>query len=214
MNRRILVLGVVLPVLLTLSGCWGKKPQKVTPKKKKSEQIAMPVAGDDQSIQLSFFDEEVGAFEDVESFVLDDDANQDSDITLAFNDSDGQLDFSLEEPAVQPDQETQVVHFDYDSFNVKDDQKSTIADVNKKISKWTKQNLKVVFKGHACKWHGTRAYNLALSGQRAQWIADMCNIPKDNIKVFGVGNEEPMVFENSKDGQSANRRVEIYPIAA
>jgi outer membrane protein OmpA-like peptidoglycan-associated protein len=68
--------------------------------------------------------------------------------------------------------------------------------------------------GHACLWHGTGAYNLSLSGERAQWLADACNIAHDKVKIFGVGNEEPIVRNNTKDEQAINRRVEVYAIAA
>jgi outer membrane protein OmpA-like peptidoglycan-associated protein len=211
MNQKSYTVTVFIPLLLLLGACGGKKPQRVS-SLKRSSQVAMPVPRDDQNIELSFFDEEVGAFNDVESFVLDNDANQ-VNIALAFNDSDAQLDFNLEE-TTEADQDTQVVFFDFDSYKIKDDQKPAVAELKKKITQWVKDGKKVVFKGHSCKWHGTRAYNLALSGQRAQWIADYCKVPKDNVKVFGVGSEEPLVFDNSKDGQGPNRRVEVYAIAA
>jgi len=210
MNSRGILLAIFLPILLILSGCGGKKPQKVVPRK--SGTVAMPAPGDDQNIQLSFFDEEVGAFDDVEAFVLNNDESQDEELVLAANDTAGQLEFDLQE--TEADEDTQVVFFDYDSYKIREDQKPAVVELKHQIKEWVNEGKTVVFKGHSCKWHGTRAYNLALSGQRAQWIADYCGVSKDNVKVFGVGSEEPLVFDDSQAGQGPNRRVEIYAIAA
>ena len=214
MKKNILLVVVVL--LIGLSGCFGgKKAKKVQHRREKSAQdVAMPLSGNNEEIKIGFFDENMGGFEDIEAYVLDEESPEGKDLMLAHNDELAEISFSLEEPKQQHELATKVVYFDYDSAEVQDDQKSAVDMISKKVVQWEKQGYKVVFKGHSCKWHGTRAYNIALSGQRAQCMADLCNVPKDNIKVFGVGSEEPVIFENTKEGQSPNRRVEVYAIAA
>ncbi|MEX0940374.1 MAG: OmpA family protein [Candidatus Babeliales bacterium] len=193
-------------LILILASCRDEK--QFTKPMQKSKNIAIPIPEDD-TIKLSFFDDqEVGDFDDMESFVLDD-SQDDKNLSLVENEAL----FGLQES--EQNKQMRVVYFDYDSRKPRADQQETMQMLSDNIKQWTKKGYKVVFKGHSCLWHGTRAYNLALSGQRAQCLADMCQIPKDNLKVFGVGNEEPMVFDNkTKEEQGANRRVEVYPIIA
>lgn len=192
--------------LLFLSGC-GRKKQQV--KKVQHDPVSMPVASD-KNPKLGFFDENVGAFDDLESFVLDDEAMQQNQYPLVTQTDKQSFDVAATDRTVP---ETEVVYFDYDSDQIRADQKNALAQIQKTVSQWIKDGQTVVFKGHSCKWHGTRAYNVALSSARAEKMAQLCNISKDRMKVFGVGNEEPIVFENSKDGQAPNRRVEIYAVS-
>jgi outer membrane protein OmpA-like peptidoglycan-associated protein len=199
-------------LIIALSGCVGSKRQKsLQSRKEKTVQgIAMPLSSDNQGLKVGFFDENIASIDDLESYILD----EKSCGNYLAQDELEEVNFTLQEAKQHPELATNVVYFDYDSTHMRADQKDVARNVSKKVDQWVKQGYKVVFKGHSCKWHGTRSYNLALSGKRAQYMADLCKVPKDNIKVFGVGNEEPMTFENTKEGQSENRRVEIYPIAA
>lgn len=208
MNKK--ALGLLFICIIGLSGC---KKQKPAPKKGDSKQVNMPFSDSTKNAKVSFFDADVNEFEDNESFVLDEESGN-KDIMVAQN-SSNETELAWGHPAVQQGQ-TQVVYFDYDSTQPRADQKGKLATVKNKVKEWTQQGYNVVCKGHACKWHGTRSYNVALSNQRAKWMADICKecqIPANSIKFFGVGNEEPVSNETTFESQAVNRRVEIYPVA-
>lgn len=214
MKKGLLFVGCAF--LLVLQGC--KSPKAWIPKrtKKDEKKVNMPLSGDkDKSTKVSFFDSTVEAFEDMESFVLEQEAaDARSHVMVAQNNTASDADFTLEEHTPTVDKETQVVYFDYDSSAVRKDQKGHVKAVQDKIAEWAKKGYKVVFKGHSCLYHGTPIYNAALSNDRAFAVAKMFDLKEDVVKVFGVGNEEPVVFENTIEKQAPNRRVEIYPIAA
>ncbi|MBI2775350.1 OmpA family protein [Candidatus Dependentiae bacterium] len=202
MQKKLLVF--VTLFIIVLSGCGKKKVKREHPANLAAA-VDMPVPSKGQP-KVSFFDEDLGAFEDVETLVLDEENAQKG----AKNDvlALGELD--------QNDEDVLVVYFDYDSPKVRDDQKAKLASVKKQVDTWVDEGKKVVVKGHSCTWHGTKDYNLALSNQRASDLAQTLvgDSAKGNVKVFGVGNEELAAFENTFEGQAPNRRVEIYAINA
>ncbi|HEX2978442.1 MAG TPA: OmpA family protein [Candidatus Babeliales bacterium] len=203
MQKKILLF--VTLFIIALSGCGKKKVKREHPANLAAA-VDMPVPSKGGQPKVSFFDEDLGAFEDVETLVLDEENAQKvekSDV------------LALDEPD-QSDEDVLVVYFDYDSAKVRDDQKAKLASVKKQVDEWVDEGKKVVVKGHSCTWHGTKDYNLALSNQRASDLAQTLvgDSAKGNIKVFGVGNEELAAFENTFEGQAPNRRVEIYAINA
>jgi len=201
-----------LVLLSLLAGCGGKK---TTIPEQPEQSLTMPLSNNPkEKTMLSFFDDEkIPAFEEVETFVLDEDSPKQTNQKLA---QAGNESFNLEEPKHSVDKEKCVVYFDYDSNSIRNDQKATIASLKKEIKKWIKQGYKVVFRGHSCHWSpkADSVYNMILSNERARSLADMLQVPEENRTIVGLGYEEPMVLEGTrtKEGQAPNRRVEIYPI--
>jgi outer membrane protein OmpA-like peptidoglycan-associated protein len=202
-----------LALISLLAGCGGG--QKIKKEESAHNSPAIPLSEKKDGALLSFFDDEaIPAFEDVETFVLDEDSPKQDTTKLAHANNPS---FSLEEPRHVVDKEKYVVFFDYDSNTIKDDQKSTIVSLKKEIKKWIKQGYKVVFRGHSCRWSpkADSVYNMILSNERARSLADNLQVPEDKRTIIGLGFEEPMVIQDvrTKEGQAPNRRVEIYPIA-
>jgi outer membrane protein OmpA-like peptidoglycan-associated protein len=212
MHQKTLVFAMIL-LTIALSGCKKSQKRSSTPRNNKNQteqigDVAMPLAQND-STMISLFDE------DIEAFVLQEETEnpfmQDS-MTVAQND----LDISWEEPTHLKD-EIKVVHFSYDSSKPLENEKLALEDLTKKAQEIYKNDRMVCVKGHSCKYHGTDAYNVALSMKRASTIKEnlvQAGIPESHLKVFGVGNEEPVAFDDSLDGQAPNRRVEMYALAA
>lgn len=157
--------------------------------------------------------------DDVEAFVLEEEQfSNPLEGTLLTHNHDEPImqDYSLEQ--LDTKDELQVVYFPYDSKEPAGKQQELLHMIAQKAQETVKEGKTICCKGHSCQWHGTRAYNLALSNSRAHTIAGYlekeAGIPKEKIKIFGVGTEEPVAFEDSKDGQAPNRRVEIYSLAA
>lgn len=200
--KKNLFLSFLIASLVVLNGCWWRKKKNSSELQTTSSTTQSGNKGTPGQ-QLAFFDNS----QDVDSFVLDEEIAQKSgDMTIALNDQASSA--TLKHP------QAHTIYFDYDSDQIRPDQSNALKQMKKDIENWQKEGKKIVFKGHACKWHGTSSYNLALSNERAQHVAHMCKLPTEKCKVFGVGNEEPVVFDNSKNGQAANRRVEVYPTTA
>jgi outer membrane protein OmpA-like peptidoglycan-associated protein len=190
--------------IIGLSGCGGKR--KTVTRERGTDVAAavdMPL-GKEGHPKVSFFDQDLGEFENIETFVLDDETVGQNSTAVALNNTQ------------DDQQETLVVYFDYDSTKVRKDQQKQLAAVKEQVNNWVQKGCKVVFKGHSCKWHGTKDYNMALSNQRAGELAQLC-LSDDTVeqaKIFGVGNEELVTLDTSFEGQAPNRRVEIYALSA
>jgi outer membrane protein OmpA-like peptidoglycan-associated protein len=187
-----------LSLLILLPGCgwYGKKMTKNDP-------VKMPINKNGKTTQVSFFDE------DVEAFVLEEEPT----MLASTEKSVKKTDFTWDDTKEAFDSKLDTICFDYDSAQIKKEERSKLVNSLKKAEK--EKGKTVVCKGHACKWHGTRVYNFALSEQRAQQIAKEFNDRGIKTKVFGVGTEESI--ENlpmTKNGQAPNRRVEIYTVTA
>jgi outer membrane protein OmpA-like peptidoglycan-associated protein len=59
---------------------------------------------------------------------------------------------------------------------------------------------------------GTEARKLALSKQRAEFVAKAltsAHVPREKIIVRGLGSENPIASNATKDGRLKNQRVEV-----
>lgn len=208
------IFAMLLVVLLCTSGCRKKtkKIVQVSDCQAVPEYVTLPQQSDDAISTLSFFEDDIDAFvlaeEDEMHHAIPGTADP-MKTELAWQESNQEeklLDDSLQ------------VYFGYDGRKPLPNQKVSMDDVGKKAQDWVKKDMTVVCKGHACLWHGTDAYNTSISAERARQVAlsleKKFNIPASRIKVFGVGNEEPVTLENSLEAQAPNRRVEVYAIAA
>ncbi|MCY4149617.1 MAG: OmpA family protein [Gammaproteobacteria bacterium] len=102
-----------------------------------------------------------------------------------------------------------VVYFEYDSSNLNQEVQLIIAAHALVLSQ--NQDWNIVLEGHADE-RGTREYNLALSQERAQAVADLMqvySIGLDRIQLVSYGEEEPAVLESNEEAWAKNRRVEI-----
>lgn len=208
-KRLVQLLGFTLMVL-GLSSC--KKDCAPNINSDCNDYINMPL--EVCSNDVSVFDE------DVEAFVLEEDGGENlfeaSGIRVAYDTEPHVQDFTLEQ--LDEKDEMHIVYFPYDSKEVRPDQHTSLRLLAKDAHKIYRSGRAVCCKGHSCEWHGTDVYNIALSENRARTIAQYlekeAGIPRSYIKVFGVGNDEPVTRENSREAQAPNRRVEVYAVAA
>ena len=196
----------LLSALSLISGCRQTKKAKTV--SESSVTVKKTTALQGSQGQSHVFDE------DIEAFVLEEEhlnpfEPSHAQTAVAVNDN---FEFTIDEAESIKNQRTTVL-FDYDSSKLKPEQEIIVASDIEAKKQLVKQGQKIHCVGHACRWHGTKAYNFAKSQERAQEVAaryEHAGIPKSHIKVVAMGNEEPIVFENSKAGQAPNRRVEIY----
>ena len=102
-----------------------------------------------------------------------------------------------------------VIYFDFDSYSVKADFQSTLAD----HAKFLKANpsRKVMLEGNTDN-RGGREYNLALGQKRAEAVRRSLNVlgVSDNqMEAVSFGKEKLAAEGNSEDAHAQNRRVQL-----
>jgi len=104
----------------------------------------------------------------------------------------------------------QIVYFDFDNSNLSEvgleEIKRFIAN-NKDVIK------KFIIVGHT-DTVGTQEYNMTLSLERAEAVRDVLlnlEIKKENIKIFGKGENDLKIKTAEGIAHPANRRAEISP---
>lgn len=104
-------------------------------------------------------------------------------------------------------------YFDFDKSEIRADQKPIFESNAKKVKDLVDHGSTVVVEGHACRYAGSRVYNLMLSEKRAKKAADFLvgkGIPANKLKTVGRGYEMCIVPEGTMEEQAPNRRVEFY----
>jgi peptidoglycan-associated lipoprotein len=101
----------------------------------------------------------------------------------------------------------QDVHFDYDRYDLKEQDRSTL-EAN---GKWLKENpnAKVEVEGH-CDDRGTVEYNLALGAKRAKAVKDYLvslGTAADRLSTISYGEELPLCREENEACWARNRRA-------
>lgn len=186
---------VMLLAPLVLGACAKKKEKKV---KKADKSMCFPLANADA--KNSFFDEEV------DGFVLEEGTK-----TVASNEQAVSWVAETDSKGFNP------IYFEFNHHGVRADQQEELEKDVKQARKIVAKGDKVVVEGHACHSAGSKAYNLLISEQRAQEVAQRLEsegIHANNITVVGRGTEMPVVLGGDKNAQAPNRRVELFPLAA
>lgn len=216
-NSRTKLFALTLGIMaLTLAGCRSKR-SVVSYTDADDAYVSVPEHTPVEQ-QVALFDDGVDAFIFAEDTATASAPLAHENMLLAQEEQPAELDFVWEdmEPAVH---KLHKVQFAYDKAQLTQAEEEHLKD---DICPWAQEMVragrKVCIKGHACLWHGTSAYNLALSNERAVKVKEMlekaAGVPAGSIQAFGVGTEEPVAFGNSLEEQGPNRRAEIYAVAA
>lgn len=216
MNKNYLCLALLM---VGVAGC-GRKAKKADLRHTQDAVIAsevdIPVAQDE--VIKSFYDgdlNELSLAEDVDTVAAQD--------VSEFNN-----DFSwVEDTTTQ--QEFKMIYFDFDKHNISAAQEQNvihdIAQLKKIINEQESRNesvdIKIVLQGHTDDI-GAKAYNLALSENRAKEVKDRlvaAGIPEKYISLKGLCKEMPVIVNGkpltgTPEEQWLNRRVEIQLINA
>lgn len=107
---------------------------------------------------------------------------------------------------------SRIVYFDYDSFVIKPEFQTMIADHARYIK--SQASRKVAIEGHTDETGG-REYNLALGQKRADAVRNALSIlgvPQGQMEAVSFGKEKPAVAGATEEAYAKNRRTEIrYP---
>jgi peptidoglycan-associated lipoprotein len=101
----------------------------------------------------------------------------------------------------------QDLFFDYDQFNLRDDQKA-VADANVRALK-ERPNLKIMIEGH-CDERGSEKFNLVLGDRRANAVKSYLverGVSPDRMDTTSYGKERPFNLGHSEEAWAQNRRA-------
>jgi peptidoglycan-associated lipoprotein len=97
--------------------------------------------------------------------------------------------------------------FDYDKFNIRDDQMSVL---NANVSALKERpSLKIMIEGH-CDERGSEKYNLALGDRRANAVKSYLverGISPDRVDTTSYGKERPFALGHDEEAWAQNRRA-------
>ena len=100
------------------------------------------------------------------------------------------------------------VFFDYDRFEIRDDQEQALRENAKKLRE--NENLQVLLEGH-CDERGTDEYNLALGDRRArtvkQYLVDL-GVSEGRIRTISYGESQPFALGHDEAAWQQNRRAQ------
>lgn len=101
------------------------------------------------------------------------------------------------------------VHFDFNKSNIRPD---AVPVLNEAVNVLKDEGtVAVIVAGHTDSI-GTDAYNMKLSGRRANAVRDYLikhGIPAKRIRVEAFGESKPVASNDTADGRAQNRRVEL-----
>ncbi|MES0873063.1 OmpA family protein [Sinimarinibacterium thermocellulolyticum] len=101
------------------------------------------------------------------------------------------------------------VNFEFDSDRLTPEARLILNDVAGTLKAYP--NINVDVEGHT-DWIGTEAYNLGLSERRAnavkRYLVDQ-GVPASRMQPVGYGESQPIASNETEEGRSLNRRVEL-----
>jgi peptidoglycan-associated lipoprotein len=98
------------------------------------------------------------------------------------------------------------VYFDYDRSDIRDDQRSTLADASEFLK--AHPTVKFTVEGH-CDERGSEEYNLGLGDRRANAVKNYLTslgIGGDRMNPISYGKERPQCREANEECYQKNRR--------
>ncbi|MCU4415317.1 OmpA family protein [Acinetobacter sp. WU_MDCI_Axc73] len=102
--------------------------------------------------------------------------------------------------------------FDFDKTDIQPAHEQEISRLSHQLQKYDLQKVKII--GHSDNI-GTTQYNLKLSQERAQSVANIFiahGFKAQNIQIVGRGAEQPLVPNTSEKNRAENRRVAVIII--
>jgi peptidoglycan-associated lipoprotein len=99
------------------------------------------------------------------------------------------------------------IHFDFDRYDIKNEDKSEL----KAVASWMAKNsnAKLSVEGH-CDDRGTNEYNLALGDRRAKAVRDYLvslGVPSSKVETISYGEEKSLCSEQTEECWAKNRRA-------
>lgn len=213
--KKILFIGLLIPVAFGLSGCFSKKSVKKTISKKGSKKVASRSTGSGVPLarykpgDTRFWDEKV------EAFVLEGEqgdgryAPKVSHEDSARRDKKEWRENKVERAQFEP------VYFSYDQYTIRKDQEAVMQYDTEQAKAAVKGGKIVRVEGHSDRKCISETYNMAVSQKRANTVSKRfahAGVPQDQIKAVGYGDTRVAVDVDGKEQR--NRRVEFTTLVS
>lgn len=116
-----------------------------------------------------------------------------------------------EKPAESACSTSGTIHFDFDKYDIKSGDDSTLNDLGMCLTK--DPSVKIVIEGN-CDERGSSEYNMALGNRRADAVKGYLTnkgVSADRIKTVSFGKENPVDKGHNEEAWAANRRADVKP---
>jgi peptidoglycan-associated lipoprotein len=111
----------------------------------------------------------------------------------------------------QLEQQIKIIHFDFDKYNIREDQKPLISEDASLINSDNAKDFSVKLEGNCDEW-GSDEYNYALGLKRAKSVKSSLTalgVNSDRLMIISYGKSNPVCTEHTKACWAKNRRVEF-----
>ena len=101
------------------------------------------------------------------------------------------------------------IHYDFDSYELKPQARSTLQKISEHMKNFN--NLRLVIEGH-CDERGTAEYNLALGERRARAAYEfliLLGVESGRMQIISYGEERPLDPRSNETAWAQNRRAEF-----
>lgn len=116
---------------------------------------------------------------------------------------------SISDEMVEKGPLSKMVHFDYDSYELRNDAKETLKEIANYLNEY--KSIVLLIEGH-CDERGTREYNLALGLRRAEsvkkYLSDL-GINEERLKTISYGEDKPLDPASNESAWAKNRRAQF-----
>lgn len=111
----------------------------------------------------------------------------------------------------QLEQKTKIIHFDFDKYNIREDQKPLVEEDANIVNSDDAKDFSVKLEGNCDEW-GSDEYNYALGLRRAKSVKSALvtlGVDANRLMIISYGKSNPVCTEHNRACWAKNRRVEF-----
>jgi len=111
----------------------------------------------------------------------------------------------------QLEQEAKIIHFDFDKYNIREDQKPLVSKDADLANSDAAKDFSIKLEGNCDEW-GSDEYNYALGLKRAKSVKSSLTalgVDANRLMIISYGKSNPVCTEHNKACWAKNRRVEF-----
>jgi len=187
--KKIVLVSIGAAALLMFSGCSKKTPEVDMTKKSEMSSNQKMQSADTKVSQMS-------NSMDTEGQSVNNMNNNGNDVNYKI---------------AKLEQEAKIIHFDFDKYNIREDQKPLVEEDANLINSDDAKDFSVKLEGNTDEW-GTDEYNYALGLRRAKSVKSSLvalGVDANRLMIISYGESNPVCTEHNKACWAKNRRVEF-----